>query len=245
VSIEKPPPPLPGDFSESPFGKATHWLSWVFITTVLLIIAAIPTFLLFIFLHTETPVALQNSLVLILSLALLGPALSAGLYSARANTVDENPSAFKAFWRGYRMNFFDVMRLWFPVCCILGLLTFAIGVANVTGLHIGSLGLWALILVTLIFGLLALILSTFISMSPGGIARLALLYIGRTWKGTFGIISLLIIAAFLASVVQGGVFLIPIFSGILVLAMYHMAKPMIADATEHYTVNSAAPHDVL
>jgi len=245
VTEEKPPPPLPGDFSESPFGKLINLLSWVLITTVLLFVTALPSIALFFFLHPDEPAALTNALVVALSLTLLGPALSAGMYSARAQATDESPAPFKAFWRGYRMNFFDVLRLWFPACVLIGLLTFAIGVAGVSGLQLGNIGLLALTAAVLVWALHSLTLSTFISMSPGGIARLGLLYIGRIWKVTLGLIAAMIIVAFIAAALPGGIFLVAVLSALICAFLYHNAKPMIADATQYYTVQSAAPHDTL
>jgi len=195
-------------------------------------------------LNPEAPAAFSNVLILVAALTLLGPAISAGMYSARAQVTDEEPKPLRAFWRGYRRNFFDVLRIWFPSCVMLGLIVFAIQVSNVTGMQLGNLALLAWASVVVIWALLALTLSTFISMSTGGIARLALLYIGRTWKVALGFVAIMLIAFFVTRL-PGGIFMLAVLSAVMVALMYFNAKPMIADATTYYTVTGVASHDAL
>jgi len=236
--------PLPGDMSDRTIGKAALFFAGMLAITVMMIITLIPSYALLLLLNPDYPASIINALAVAAAMALAGPAFSAGMYAARAQAMDENPSATRAFWRGYRMNFFDVLRIWLPISVLVGLLFLAMGVANLTGLGIGNVALLAITLVVVLWGFHALTLSTFISMSPGGIARLALLYLGRTWKVTLGVVGILLIAVLLAYL-PGGVFLVGIFAGVLAFLFFYNAKPMIDDATEHYTVSGAAPHDAV
>jgi hypothetical protein len=143
------------------------------------------------------------------------------------------------------MNFADVMRLWLPASLVIGVIALAIGVAAASGMAIGNIALIVLAGAVLIWALHALVISTFISMTTGGVARLAMLYIGRTPKVTFGVLAAIVAAGLVASVVPGGIFVVVVGAALLVMWLYYNAKPMIADVTEHFTVQGAAPHDAL
>ena len=143
------------------------------------------------------------------------------------------------------MNFFDVLRIWFPASLLAGILIFSIGIATALGMGIGILALVFILIALAIWALHALALATFIHMGSGGIARLALLYIGRSWKTSIGVLALVIVAGGVAAFVPGGIFAVVVASGIWLAFWYQQAKPMIADATANYTVQGQAPHDAV
>ncbi|MCL1800891.1 MAG: DUF624 domain-containing protein [Promicromonosporaceae bacterium] len=237
--------PVPGDLTASPIGKVVLAISWLVFVTLMMAITSTPSVLLLMFLNPEVPGAISNALIIILALTLLGPALSAGLYAARARTTDEVQAPAKAFWRGYRMNFFDVLRFWFPASIVVGVMIYSIGVATALGMGIGIIALVAILVALAIIALHALALATFINMSTGGIVRLALLYLGRSWKTSLAVLALIIVAGGIAGFVPGGIFAVVVASGLWIAFWYQQVKPMIADATANYTVQGQAPHDAV
>jgi hypothetical protein len=231
--------------TNGPMGKAVVFIAYVAILTVMMIVATIPSLLALVFLVPEVPTSITNALVIIAATALLGPALSAGIYAARARTKDETPEAAKAFWRGYRMNFLDVMRIWFPASLVLGLLAFGIAVGVAGGLGFGMIALVIIAFMLALWAINALVISTFIHGTSSDIAKLAVYYIGRQWRVALGILSLIIVAGGIVAWLPGGVFALAVAAGIWVIFLYEGVRPMIADVTQHYSIEGAAPHDAI
>jgi hypothetical protein len=110
---------------------------------------------------------------------------------------------------------------------------------------LGNIALIAILIAVLIWAFHALAIATFINMRAGGVARLALLYIGRGGKASLGLLALLIVAFGIAWFLPGGVFAVAVAAGLWVAFWYQFIKPMIADVTANYTVQGQVPHDVI
>ena len=52
----------------------------------------------------------------------VGPALSAALFAWRRFSQDHDTSPATHFWRGYRLNWADALRIWVPALAVLALL---------------------------------------------------------------------------------------------------------------------------
>ena len=237
--------PVPGDMTNSPMGQAVVFIGYLVVLTVMMIIFTLPSVLFLTYLVPEVPTSITNALVIIASTALLGPALSAGLYASRARTKDETPAAMKAFWRGYRMNFFDVLRIWFPAAIVLGILAFAIAVGVAGGLGVGVIALVIIAVALALWAINALVIATFIHGTSSDIAKLAVYYLGRQWRVALGTLALIIVAGGITAWVPGGIFALCVAAGIWVLFLYEGMRPLIADVTEKFSVAGAAPHDTL
>jgi hypothetical protein len=210
---------------------------WLAISTVLVALALIPSLLL-VALPFAGVAGIGRVLLGVAALALAGPALSAGMYAARDFTQDggsapSSGTALSAFGRGYRMNFVDVLKVWLPAALAVGLLNYAGSALNATGLL--RLALGVLTGLVLVWGLQALTIATFISMRAGGVARLALLYLFRLGKVVLGVIAAVVVAAIVIGL-PFGLYILAALAAVFMYLLYQNARPMLDDATEHYTV---------
>jgi hypothetical protein len=182
---------VPGDFGQGPLGRFTGAVYWFLLVTVMLVVAALPSVVVMLLLDRSA----SNVPVFVLALVPLGPALSAGLYATRARSRDESLAPVAAFWRGYRLNWADVLRLWVPGLLVLGIIAFVLANAGTAGLGWVYMAVLAgLSVVVGVWTLHALAIASFFSFRTRDAARLALFYLGKLPAVSLGVVSLLIIA---------------------------------------------------
>ncbi|WP_162616315.1 DUF624 domain-containing protein [Xylanimonas allomyrinae] len=222
----------PGDFGEGVLGRATKSIYWYIVLTALLVLTSLPTIALTFLLDASA----ANVPFFALAAVPLGPALSAGLYTVRARYTDEDLAPARAFWRGYRLNWADVLRLWVPALVVLGITGFTLANGEVAG--IGAAYRIVLVLISVVvaaWAMHALAIATFFSFRTRDVARLAVYYLGATKRTTFGVLALLLIA------VTGLMFLGEwslALIGVWVWFWYQNAKPAFSDIYDRFT---AAP----
>jgi len=127
----------------------------------------------------------------------LGPALSAALYALRhrgRDLADLHPAA--DFWRGYRMNALDVLRVWVP--WLAGMTVVAVNLSHLDSAHVP--GWWALPLVVIalaatLWVMNALVIASMFAFRARDTARLAVYFLIRTPSVPLGNAGLLALAA--------------------------------------------------
>ncbi len=93
-------------------------LVWFLVVEGLLVLTTVPTLAWLPFLE-----ATWSNVPLMVALGIpVGPALSAALFAWRRFTQGEDAGAARHFWRGYRLNWADALRLWVPSLVVLSLL---------------------------------------------------------------------------------------------------------------------------
>jgi hypothetical protein len=139
------------------------------------------------------------------SVLFVGPAFSAALFALAEKARDDGLAPAAAFWRGYRMNAGDVLKLWVPALLALAVLAFTatnIAAAGVPAWYAGILvGIAAVVVVWLVQ---ATVIVSFFAFRTRDAARLGLYLLGRLPAVTLAVISALVIAGavvYLASAV--------------------------------------------
>jgi hypothetical protein len=88
-----------------------------------------------------------NAPLAALCLLPLGPALSAALFALRDRPKAEDMTPAHSFWRGYRLNAFDVLRLWTPALIVLAVIAVSLANLDVAGAPDGYAGVLVVIAV--------------------------------------------------------------------------------------------------
>ena len=193
------------DPRDSPLGRVTGVAYWYLVVTLLQALAASPGLIVLMFVDRSP----SNAPLAGLCLLPLGPALSAALYSLNGRESAEDLSPARSFWRGYRLNAFDVLRLWSPAMLVL--VVIALGLANLdaAGMPAGYGAVLAVVaLLVVIWSLHAMVIASLFSFRTRDTARLAAHYLGRLPLVSLGTASLLVLA---------GVVVVVTFDTVLVL----------------------------
>ncbi len=234
-------PDKPRGFGDGVLGRAAEAVYWYMVLTALLAVASLPTLVLALLLMGSA----SNLLLVAASCVFLGPALSAGLYAVRARytaQVDDVGPA-RAFWRGYALNWKDVLPLWVPSMVLLGIIGFGVVYGAEAG--IGALYRAVLLVIgvaVLLWALHALAISTFFSFRARDVARLAAFHLIMLWRTTFGVIALIIVAA---TVVRFATELgLVVVGGLWTWFWYQNDKPMFTSIWENFTARASESDDV-
>lgn len=164
-----------------------------------------------------------------------GPAISAALYALRhrrSELTDLRPAT--AFWRGYKLNFGGVMKIWVPWLVLLALLGTNLGNLSAAGVP----GWWAALLVVLAAGSTlwvanALVITSLFAFRAVDVAKLAAYSLGRFPRATLANVCLLIVA--------GGVTLVAseavpaLLASVFVATLLWNAGPMITEVQQRFT----------
>jgi uncharacterized membrane protein YesL len=222
----------PTGFGEGVLGRASEAIYWYIVLTALLLVASLPTVVLGALLLGSA----ANLPFIALSCVFLAPALSAGLYSVRARytAADDDLGPARAFWRGYALNWRDVLRLWVPSLVVLGIIAVSLAYGDEAG--IGALYRVVLIVigtVVLVWSLHTVAISTFFSFRARDVARLAAYHSIMMWRTTFGVVALLIVAGAAAWFLTG--FALVAIGGVWTWFWYQNDKPMFTSIWEHFT----------
>lgn len=165
----------------------------------------------------------------------LGPAVAAALYALhhhRADLADLTPAA--AFWRGYRLNAWPVLRVWVPL-----LLWLAVVGVNLAHLDAAAVPRWwaALLVVLAVAAALwatnLLVITSLFDFRVRDAARLASFFLVRRPAVTLGNVSVLVAAAGLTVLLSEAV--LALFGAVLVLVLLRNCRPMVHQIRTEFT----------
>ena len=225
---------VPGDLGHGPLGRATALVYWYVVVTALLALAALPTVVLLLLLDRSA----SNAPLAALAAVPLGPALSAALYAVRARETEDEVVPARAFWRGYRRNALDVLRVWVPAVAGLGVV--GVVLANADAAGVGPTYAAVLVVVAVlvtVWALHAVAIATFYSFRARDVARLAAYYVGRLPLVSLGVLSLLVAAAGIAWFATDAV--LAIAGGVWVWCWYRNDQRLLADVRARFTADPA------
>ncbi|AEG43258.1 DUF624 domain-containing protein [Isoptericola variabilis] len=221
-----------GDLGEGPLGRITGTVYWFLIVGLLLVLSSLPSMVLLVLLDRAS----SNALLVPLCLVPAGPALSAALYALRDRGRAESLTPGRSFWKGYRLNALDVLRLWTPAMLVLGVIAFSV-------VNIGQVGVpraYAVVLLVigagiLLWALQALTIVSFYTFRARDVARLAIYYLVRLPLVTLGVLSLLVVAAAVVWLTSEGV--LALFSVIWVWFLLNNARPLLRDVEQRFVAH--------
>jgi uncharacterized membrane protein YesL len=217
-------------FGDGPLSRAAARIYTVLVVELLLLVTTAPA-LVALLLDRDV-----SNLPLVAACALpLGPAVSAALYALHHQPPDLTQlHPARAFWRGYRTNFTDVLRIWVPL--LLWLAVIAVNLAHLPAA--GVPGWWAapLVLVGVGVGLVganALVITSLFRFRVRDVLRLASHFLVRAPSVTLGNIGLLVAVTALTLVASEAV--VAALGAVLVLALLHGSRPMISAVRKDFT----------
>jgi hypothetical protein len=213
-----------------PLGRATGALYWYLVVSLLLILTTLPGLIGLALLDRS----MGNAPLAALCLAPVGPALSAGLFALNDRTSAEWLTPARSFWRGYRLNVADVLRLWLPTLFVLALI--AVSLANLD--EAGVPGGYAGVLVTiaaliLLWSMNTLVIASFFTFRARDIARLAAYYLFKLPRVTLGTLSLLVVAVGIVLITFDVV--MAMLGGVWAGFLLHNGRPLIRDVRDRFT----------
>lgn len=221
-----------GELGEGPLGRLTGGIYWFLVVGILLGVTALPSLVLLVLLDRST----GNALLAPLCLVPAGPALSAALYALRDRSRAEGLTPWPSFWKGYRLNALDVLRLWAPTMLVLGVIVYSI-------LNIGDAGVppaFAAVLLVigvgvLVWSLQALTIASLFSFRARDVARLGAYYMVRMPLVTLGVLSLLVVAAAVVWLMSEVVLVL--VAVIWIWFLLNNAGPMLRDVEQRFVAH--------
>jgi len=196
-----------------------------------LLIAVLPSIVTILLLDRDP----SNLPLFVLALLPVAPALVAGVAAATVAHTDLSPS--RHFLRSYRRDLVPTLRWAAPAAIALALLTFNL-------IHLGDVDGGAalrplytvLSALVLIWGGHMVVLTAGFEFRLRDAARIAVVQLASQWRFSLGVLSLIVVAAFLVIVSSEAVLLLVLwaFAGLLAL----MARPLRDDTARRYTRSS-------
>ncbi|NNH05787.1 DUF624 domain-containing protein [Cellulomonas fimi] len=225
-------------FSEvgrGPFSRGSAAVYWALVIEALIVLTSLPGLLAFVLLDRSV----GNAPLFALAAVPLGPSLSAAVHVWRhwqtTPPADRDLAPAAHYWRGYRLNWRDVLLWWVPTVLVLAVL--AVNVAGAGALE-GSGGAFALVSVLIGVSLLvwaghALVLSSLFSFRARDVARLAAHYLAARPASTVGVLALVVVGAGVALLATD--WLLVLLASPLVALLVRNATPVVADVTTRFT----------
>lgn len=219
----------PGEIGTGVLARASATVYWFVALEALLLLTAAPGLLVLPFLARDA----SNLPLVALALVPLGPALSAALFALRAYRREQDLRPARHFWRGYRLNWLDVLRFWVPFLLVMTVL--ATNLAHLDAVPGGPvlgplLGLLTLGLVLWCAHMLVLV--SLFSFRTRDAARLAAFFVARRPGVTLGAASLGVLTTGL--VLFGSDWVVALLASVLVGLLLRNAGPLVADVEERF-----------
>ncbi|MFL6116322.1 MAG: DUF624 domain-containing protein [Catenulispora sp.] len=218
-------------FGQGPLARVTAPIYTFLVVDLLLVAATLPALVPLVALDRDA----SNAPLVVACALPVGPALSAALYALRRrghDLTELHPAA--AFWRGYRMNFGGVLRLWVPWLAVMALI--AENLSHIKAARVP--GWWTAVLVVVaVVGMLwminALLITSLFAFRPVDVARLAAYFLGRTRGVTVGTFGVLVAAA--AVVMASSEAVLALFAVVFAEVLLRVGAPMAEQVERDFT----------
>ncbi|GAA4429000.1 DUF624 domain-containing protein [Georgenia halophila] len=217
----------PGQGVLSRFTGTVYWLA---IVGVMLVVTTLPGTVPLMLLDRSA----SNIPLVALCLVPMGPAVSAGLFALRDKDRAEDMTPGQSFWRGYRLNAVDVLKLWIPALAVEVMVGISLANLDIAGVPSG----YGLVLV--ILGVLfavwagqALVITSFFALRTRDVARLALYYLARTPLVGLGVLGMLVVTAGIVYLTFDAV--LALVGPVLVWMLMRTCDRMVRHVEENFT----------
>jgi hypothetical protein len=219
-------------FGEGPLSRASALVYTLLVVELLLLTATLPGLIGLVLLDRDA----ANVPLAALCLLPAGPALSAALYALhhrRLDLTDLHPAA--AFWRGYKANAREVLKLWVP--WLVWLAVIGSNLANFVAS--GVPGWWGVlsVLVALAATLWvanALVITSLFTFRARDVARLAAYFLTRSPRASLGNACLLVVAAGITLVASEAAS--ALLASVLASMLLLNSRSMIAEVRDRFTI---------
>jgi hypothetical protein len=213
--------------------RAAAALYRVLVLEVLLVVTTLHTAVLLVLLDRTA----ANLPLYAVALLPVGPALVAGLAAVRSWEVDQDLSPSRGFWRAYRRDAAGTLAWWAPLLGVLAVLAVNTAHAEVVpgGAALRPVGLVLAALLVVVGGHLAVLQARFAFRLRDAV-RIALAQVVPQWRFSLGVLSLLLVGATVTALAFDVVTVLLAWAAVLLL--HQMARPLVTDVTERFTVHA-------
>lgn len=118
------------DLGEGPLSRGSTVVYWFVVLEALLVVTTLPTLAAFLLLDQHA----SNIPLYALALVPVGPALSASVLAWRVFARERDATPARHFWRGYRRNVLEALRVWVPGLAALAVLGINLAYRDAAGL---------------------------------------------------------------------------------------------------------------
>ncbi|KJL48790.1 hypothetical protein RS84_00957 [Microbacterium hydrocarbonoxydans] len=220
------------EVGRGPLSRGAAVVYRMLVLEVQLLLATLPTSLAVLLLGRDP----SNLPLFVLALVPVAPAFVAGVASVRAAAASPDLAPGRHFFRAYRRDLVPTLRWAIPATLVLAVLTF-----NLT--HLGAVEggqalrpvILLIVMATLVWCGHMTVLTSAFSFRTRDAARIALAQILPRWAFSLGILSLLVISAFLVIALSEVVLLLLLWAAVAPLAL--IARPVIDDVTARFTTS--------
>ncbi|HEU5111362.1 MAG TPA: hypothetical protein VFT95_22705 [Micromonosporaceae bacterium] len=216
------------EFGDGPLSRAAALVYTLLVVEALLLATTAPGLVALLLLDRDA----SNAPLAALCAVPVGPALSAALYALHRRSrdvADLHPAA--AFWRGYRANAWDALRVWAPWLAWLAVV--AVGRDAMGAAAAWWATLLALVAVSSTLWVAnALVISSLFAFRGVDVARLAAYFLVRTPGVTLGTAGLVIAAG--AVVLLSSEAVLALLGSLLAAALLRTARPMTDAVREEF-----------
>jgi len=234
-----PPPttpyaPVPGEVGKGSIGKMSKVIYWYGIMSALLALTALPSLVIAFLLAQDA----SNIPLFALAMLPLGPAISAALYTVRARYRSEDAGPWRAFWRGYRLNFFTVLKFWVPALILLGIIGFSLAFGYLMALSLPyRIGLFIVGGLVVVIAMHAVSIATFFNFRFTDTLRLAAYQLFTNKLATVGMLVVAVLAFGLLWFANEFVLLLA--GGLLAILWFQQERPVLNSIYHQFTVPNA------
>ena len=167
----------------------------------------------------------------------VAPAVSAAFFAWRKFDGERDQSPARHFWRGYRLNVLDALRVWIP-----GLLVLAVLAVNFTHLSSVSLpllvgtigGLVAVVVVAWLAH--ALVVASAFSFRFRDVARMAAYFVFAKPLVSLGAVSFAVLA--LGVVIVASDWVLVLLASVFTFLVWRNARPLVAEVLRRFIVDA-------
>jgi hypothetical protein len=214
-----PAEPVPG-----PLSRWSAAVYWFVVVEALLVVTSLPAIVAIPLLDRDA----SNLPLAALTLVPLGPAVSGALFAWRRFDEDRDLSPARHFWRGYRLNVLDVLRVWVPALLVLTVAGTNLTNLRSTGLPSGLGVLNAVIaLAVVLWAAHAVVVVSLFAFRLRDAVRIAGYYLLGRPLVTLGVLSLAVLATGVVLVTSDWVFVA--LGSVSTFLLHRNARPMVAD----------------
>lgn len=221
------------EIGPGPLCRASAVVYWFVVIEALFALTTVPALGWLLFLEPH-----WSNVPLVVALAIpVGPAVSASLFAWRKFTEERDLKPARHFWRGYRLNWADALRLWVPALVVLVLLGF--NLANLTStdapVAFGVVGA-VVAVVAVVWTAHALLVTSLFSFRARDVSRVAAYFLLSKPLASLGVLSLAVLT--LAATWWAGDWLPLALGSVLTYLLWRNGAPIVAEVHRRFVVGA-------
>lgn len=199
-------------------------LYWFLVVGLAFLLAALPGLAGVLFLVRDP----SNLPLYVLCTLPIVVAFSAAMATIRARLTDLDPVVWPRFWRAWRANLADVLKVWVPAVVVLVIVGYNLLFGAVLGTPTGVLILsGVLAVVLLLWGVNAVTIASFFRFRTRDVARLAVYYLFARPLVTLGVVGMLLAAGLVLYYTSEWVLALVVV--VFAAGMVAVTRPMVSD----------------